>query len=144
MTAPPPTRDPRRRLLRAAALVPVALLVAGCACFVHPTTVTFATLRLPVGLALALGGTAGVLAMGTLLSRTRWGSGAVVAAWLVPVVMLSLPRPEGDVVIAQDAMGLTFLGVGVVLAGVSVGLPAGGLGYHGRLAAVSPQVPGNP
>jgi Family of unknown function (DUF6113) len=144
VTAPPPTRDPRRRPPRAAALVPVAVLAAVCACFVHPTTVTFATFGLPVGLVLALGGTAGVLAMGTLLSRTRWGSGAVAAAWLVTVVMLSLPRPEGDVVIAQDAVGLTFLGVGVVLAGVSVGLPAGGLGYHGRLAAVSPQVPGSP
>jgi Family of unknown function (DUF6113) len=144
VTPPPPARGPRRRRLRVAALVPVAVVAAVCACFVHPTTVSFAALRLPVGLVLALGGTAGVLAMGTLLSRTRWGSGAVVAAWLVTVVMLSLPRPEGDVVIAQDAVGLTFLGVGVVLAGVSVGLPAGGLGYHGRLAAVSPQVPGNP
>ena len=144
MIPPPPAGGPRRRRLRVAALVPVAVVAAVCACFVHPTTVTFATLRLPVGLALALGGTAGVLAMGTLLSRTRWGSGAVAAAWLVTVVMLSLPRPEGDVVIAQDAVGLTFLGVGVVLTGVSVGLPAGGLGYHGRLAAVSPQVPGSP
>jgi hypothetical protein len=119
-------------------------VAAVCACFVHPTTVTFATLRLPVGLALALGGTAGVLAMGTLLSRTRWGSGAVATAWLVTVVMLALPRPEGDVVIAQDAVGLTFLAVGVVLVGVAVGLPAGGLGYDDRLAAVSPQVPGSP
>lgn len=141
---PPPARRPRRRRLGVAALVPAAVVAAVCACFVHPTTVTFATLRLPVGLVLALGGTAGVLATGTLLSRTRWGSAAVAAAWLVTVVMLSLPRPEGDVVIAQDAVGLTFLVAGVVLAGVAVGLPAGGLGYHGRLAAVTPQVPGSP
>jgi hypothetical protein len=144
VTAAPPVRVRRRRRWRVAALVPAAVVAAVCACFVHPTVVTFATFRLPVGLALALGGSAGVLAMGTLISRTRWGSGAVATAWVLTVLMLSLPRPEGDVVIVQDAAGLTFLAVGVVLAGLSVGLPAGGLGYDDSLAAVSPQVPRSP
>ncbi|HSK27672.1 MAG TPA: DUF6113 family protein [Jiangellales bacterium] len=138
--ARPAGRSPARAAA-VAALVPVAVAAAVCACFTHAGTVTLATLRLPAGLLVALAGSAGVLALGTLLARSRWGSGAVATAWVLTVVLLSLPRPEGDVVVAGDVVGLTFLGVGVALAGLAVGVPAGGLGYHGQSAAVSPHDP---
>lgn len=50
---------------------------------------------------------------------------AVVAflAWALPVGVLSLQRPEGDLVVAADARGVIFLLLPLVACGVLLGLP---------------------
>lgn len=113
--------------LAVAALLPVSVAAAVCGAFVHLLVVRIGPVPLPVGLVLAVGGAAAVLLVGNLTARSRWGSGLVATAWVLTVLLLSLPRPEGDLVIAQDVAGVVFVLAGVVLAGVSVGLPAGGL-----------------
>ncbi len=44
-----------------------------------------------------------------------------VACWLLPMALFTFARPEGDFVIAQDARGYTFLGLGaaVLMSGIA-------------------------
>lgn len=44
------------------------------------------------------------------LARTLYGAG-----WLVPTVVFSFARPEGDFVIEQSGAGYAFLGLGMVV-----------------------------
>lgn len=76
----------------------------------------------PVGFVLAVGATAGVCAFARYAARTRIGLAVVGLLWVLPVLVLAQPRPEGDVVIANDGPGLMFLFGGVVAAAVTVGM----------------------
>jgi hypothetical protein len=69
---------------------------------------------LPVGLVLALLALAGALAVGIMLALGL-GAGGAAAGWLVAVVVLLWPRPEGDVVLASTFDAYAFLFVGVLL-----------------------------
>jgi uncharacterized protein DUF6113 len=44
------------------------------------------------------------------------------AGWMVPVVVLSTGRPEGDVLIAGDLAGYLFIVGGMVAGGIAIGL----------------------
>ena len=82
------------------ALLLLAAAVAGAAAgllgsFVHPLTVVL----LPVGLLLAFALSAAVfVTAGLLLGRA--GAVAAGAGWVVTVLVLASPRPEGDLVVA--------------------------------------------
>jgi hypothetical protein len=107
------------RLLRVLGVVVLALagVVAGAAgVVVSRDSAVVAGVTVPYGLVLALA-TALLLFM---TSRREGGvPGAVAAAlgWLLPVVVLMWPRPEGDVVVSADVTGLVFVVVGVAAAG---------------------------
>jgi hypothetical protein len=120
------------RVLAVTLLVALAGIVGVCATFVHASRVDVLGRAVPAGLLIAVSGTAAVLVLGHRVARTRWGTAAVAAGWLLPVLLLSLPRPEGDVVVTEDRAGVTFVVTGVVLAGLAVGMPAGAGGFRDR------------
>ncbi|AYG80652.1 hypothetical protein DWB77_02790 [Streptomyces hundungensis] len=71
----------------------------------------------PGGLVLALAGAVGLFYGGTQLVGGRGGVGAPAAGWLVAVVLLTAPRPEGDFVFGAGAGSYVFL-IGGMLAAV--------------------------
>jgi hypothetical protein len=106
-----------RALLLAGAVVAGA--VAGLlGSFVHPLTV----LRVPVGLLLALGLSAGVFVTAGLL-RGRPAAVAAAVGWVTVVLLLASPRPEGDLVVPASATGYGWLFGGTLLAGCCVAVP---------------------
>lgn len=77
-------------------------------------------LPLPWGFVLTAAGTLGLFLSGARL----FGSGGVLSAglgWMALVVTFMLPRAEGDVLLAQDWLGIGFLFVGVIGAAVAFG-----------------------
>ena len=82
----------------------VALGVAGrCARLVRPRRRSVA--GLPVGLLCAYALTAAALVTAGLASRSRSGPAAAAAGWLLALLLLSAPRPEGDLVVPGDLLG---------------------------------------
>ena len=108
---------------RAVLLLPAAgagALAGVLGSFVHPLDVA----RLPLGLALAVLLTAGVLVTwGLLVGR----AGAVAAAfgWVAVVLLLAARRPEGDLVVPASVSGYLWLLGGLVLAAACIALPYG-------------------
>lgn len=89
--------------------------------FVHP-------LRpggLPLGLLGALALTAAGCAAARLLAGSRSGGAAAALGWLAPVLLLSAPRPEGDLVVPGTGAGYAWLVGGTVVAGLAVAWPSG-------------------
>ncbi len=101
----------------AAAAVGTAVGLLGS--FVHPLRLV----GLPAGLGLGLVLSAVTfIAFGAML-RQRTGAAAAVFGWLAPVLLLSTPRPEGDLVVAGSALGYAWLLGGTLLAGLCVAVP---------------------
>lgn len=111
------------RVLRVAGLTLVAVLVGVSGAFVHAATARPGGLPVPYGLVLALLGLAALLVLARSLVRSRPGTAAVTAGWLLPVVALAQGRPAGDVVIPADWRGMTLLFGGVLLVAVGLGIP---------------------
>jgi hypothetical protein len=86
---------------------------------------TFAYMRgpLPVGLLVALCLCLAAFVTSGLLLRSR--AAAVVAAggWLVSVGLLSMQRPEGDLIVPATTLGYCWLLVGTLVAGLSLAVP---------------------
>lgn len=78
---------------------------------------------LPVGLLLALLLTVVVIATAGLASRGRLAPAFAALAWVAVVVLLSVRRPEGDLVVTGTALGSLWLLVGSLLAGAAVTWP---------------------
>lgn len=114
---------PRRLLLHAAGLA-LGAAAGLLGSFVHPARLGGA----PVGLLCGLALTAVAVAVGGLLAGTR--SGAVLAAlgWVLPVLLLSAPRPEGDLVVTGSLLGYTWLVGGLLVAGGTASWPYAGAG----------------
>jgi hypothetical protein len=100
------------------------VLVAGVAAGVLGSF-TFAYTRgpLPVGLLVALCLCLAAFVASGLLLRSR--AAAVVAAggWLVSVGLLSMQRPEGDLIVPATTLGYSWLLVGTLVAGLSLAVP---------------------
>jgi hypothetical protein len=102
-------------LLRVAAGVLVAVLAVGLAlveAFLVPLRI--GTVPLPVCVPLAM---AGNIVLAKLAARQTgsiaWGAVPPVL-WLIVVIVLSLPRAEGDLVVPGSLTGLVFLFAGAV------------------------------
>lgn len=109
-----------RVLLHGPALVMGA--VAGVlGSFAHPLRVA----GLPVGLLCAITLSVAVFVAAGLLLRARSGAATAAAGWLLPVLLLSAPRPEGDLVVAGGVLGYAWLFGGTVVAGLTVAVPYG-------------------
>ena len=87
--------------------------------FVHPVIAW----HLPVGLLCALALSGAVFVAAGLAVRSRSGAAAAAAGWLLPVLLFSSPRPEGDLVVPGDALGYAWLFGGVVVAGLAIAWP---------------------
>ncbi|MBM7790949.1 DUF6113 family protein [Tenggerimyces flavus] len=88
----------------------------------------------PYGIVLALVATAGLFYTGGKLFGPL-GAVIPVLTWAVPVVAFLLPRPEGDVVLANDGYGTAFLLVGVLIAAWNFGRALTNPGKVDRRAA---------
>lgn len=107
-----------------AAAVHVALLVLGFAVgvlgsFVHAVSLVWA----PVGLLWAYVLTAALLAVGRLVTGARSGAAAVAAGWVAALLLLSAPRPEGDLVVTGSLVGYAWLLGGLVVCAAGIGWP---------------------
>lgn len=82
---------------------------------VHPLRLA----SLPVGLGCGLALSAAVFVGSGLAVRGRTGAGAAALGWAVPVLVLSTPRPEGDLVVTGSVLGYAWLVGGLVVAGLA-------------------------
>ncbi|MFE4515335.1 DUF6113 family protein [Kitasatospora sp. NPDC056783] len=120
------------RLARIAAYVLFFLLgiaVSVCGSFVQ-------ALWPPVGVLLALAATAATFYGGLRVTGTRLGAGAPAAGWFLAMLLLIVPRPEGDNVLWSNATSLAWLFAGSVLGVICATLPT--------RAGWFPGVPGPP
>lgn len=78
--------------------------------------------RRPLGLILALSATAAVVYVSRWWLTNRLGMTVVAALWLVPVLVLSGRRPEGDVVIQANIPGLVLIFGGAVILAIGLGM----------------------
>lgn len=104
-------------------LVVVAAVVGAVSGFVHRTTVDVAGVTVPVGLVASLGGLAAVVMLARVLGKGRAAVLVVAAAYAIPVLVLSQFRPEGDLVVAEDAWGLSLLGGSALVITLAVAVP---------------------
>jgi N-acetyl-1-D-myo-inositol-2-amino-2-deoxy-alpha-D-glucopyranoside deacetylase len=107
-----------RLLLHGAALV-VGVVAGVLGSFVHPLVAG----GVPVGLLCAYALSGAVFVAAGLAVRARSGAAVAAAGWLLPVLLFSSPRPEGDLVVAGDALGYAWLLGGVVVAGLAIAWP---------------------
>ena len=107
------------RLLLHAVLLALGVLVGALGSFVHAQVVA----GVPVGLLCAYALMAAALVTAGLATRSRSGPAATAAGWLVALLLLSAPRPEGDLVVAGDLPGYAWSLGCLVLAALGVAAP---------------------
>jgi Family of unknown function (DUF6113) len=110
-----------RRIGRVAAYVVLFLLgavVGAAGSFVQAVTLSAGPVDLPVGLVVALAGCAGLFVAGVVVMRGRPGAVVPAVAWLLVVLLLSVKRPEGDVVLSNGGTAYGYLLIGTMLAAV--------------------------
>lgn len=120
--APWPSPVPAAPAARAGVYVLLAVLgvlAAGAGALVHDGW-------FPGGLLLALAGTVGLFWGGAKLCRTRVGAVAPAVGWVVTVLLLTAPRPEGDFVFGAGTGSYVFLFGGMLAAVMcaTIALPA--------------------
>ncbi|WP_245996626.1 DUF6113 family protein [Streptomyces armeniacus] len=78
------------------------------------------------GVPLALAGAAGLFWGGAQLTRGKAGAAVPAAGWLVAVVLMTMPRPEGDFVFGTGLGSYVFLFGGMLIAVIcaTLALPA--------------------
>ncbi|MFC5662395.1 DUF6113 family protein [Kitasatospora misakiensis] len=90
----------------------------------------------PVGVLLALAATAATFYGGLRVTGTRLGAGVPAAGWFLALLLVMVPRPEGDNVLWTNATSLCWLFVGSILGVICATLPT--------RAGWFPGVPGPP
>ncbi|MGX1881065.1 DUF6113 family protein [Streptomyces sp. NPDC055287] len=70
----------------------------------------------PGGLLLGLLAAAGVFYGGMYVTGTRSGVGASAAGWLVAIVLLTVSRPEGDLLIGGSSVSYAYMLGGMAVA----------------------------
>jgi hypothetical protein len=112
---PPPSRPADPLALRVAAGVLISLFSIGLAvveAFLVPLRI--GTVPLPLSVLLAVAGNAGLTKLAVRQTGSIvWGVLQPVL-WLLVIVVLSLPRPEGDLIVPGSLTGLVFLFAGAV------------------------------
>lgn len=101
----------------------VATAVGAVSGFVHRTSVDIAGVTLPIGLVVSLGGCAALVMLARRFGGGRAAVLVVAAAYTIPVLVLSQFRPEGDLVVAEDAWGLSLLGGSALVITLAVAVP---------------------
>jgi hypothetical protein len=108
------------RLLVAALALPVGLAVGVVGTVGSRQAVRVLGTDLPVGLPLALAASFLVVVIPGALAGWRPAAAAAATGWFAAVTALLWSRPEGDVVVTGDWLGLSWLGLGVLV--VAAGL----------------------
>lgn len=79
----------------------------------------------PVGVLLAVLLAASVAVLVRAAVRSRWGATASAVGWFVVVTLAAAPRREGDLVVAGDGRGWSFLLLGALVQGLAVAVQMG-------------------
>jgi len=87
--------------------------------FVHADT----SYGVPVGLLAGLGLSLAVFVTAGLTTRSRAPVAGAALGWVVAVLLLSIRRPEGDLVVPGTLLGYVWLLGGTLLAGAAVSWP---------------------
>lgn len=121
---PSPAPDPLA--LRLAAGVLIALAAVGLAvleCFLVPLRI--GSVPAPVVVPLAMAGNVGLARLAGRWTGSVAGAAVPPVLWLAVVVVLALPRPEGDLIVQGTLTGLVFLFAGAVAGayGVAAEIP---------------------
>lgn len=120
----PDTGPPLFALLATAAvLLLVGMVLGAVGAFLVP--LRWSGERLPVSVAIAGAGNLAAGFYGVRLLRSRVGALPSGIGWFATVLPLGASRPEGDLVVPGDGVGVAFLLVGAVAAAVAVGLAGG-------------------
>jgi hypothetical protein len=106
--------------------------------FLHDVSVEVLGVDLPLGLAAALVAAFAAYVLAGWVLRNRLAVLAPGVGWLVPVLALSLPRPEGDLVVAANLPGYVFLLGGSAMIGLGIALPYGSGASGARVEPVRP------
>ncbi|MFE3504174.1 DUF6113 family protein [Kitasatospora sp. NPDC059146] len=77
----------------------------------------------PVGVLLALAATAATFYAGLRVTGTKLGAGMPAGGWFLAMLLLMVPRPEGDNVLWSNATSLAWLFVGSILGVICATLP---------------------
>ena len=90
------------------------MVVGALGSLAHAVVATVSGVGLPVGLVLAVTMSSTMyVVLGLLLGRP--GVAAALVGWVVAVLVLGTPRPEGDVIVAGTATGTGWLFGGALL-----------------------------
>jgi hypothetical protein len=122
--APVPYRDPPVLRVVAGALIAVAAVaLTVLECFLVPLRI--GSVPVPVAVPLAM---AGNVLLPRLAARQTGALAGVVlppVLWLVVVIVLSVPRAEGDLIVPGSVTGLVFLFAGAVAGAYGVAAEIG-------------------
>ncbi|MFJ7245526.1 DUF6113 family protein [Kitasatospora sp. NPDC098652] len=77
----------------------------------------------PVGVLLALAATAATFYAGLRVTGTKLGAAVPAGGWFMAMLLLMVPRPEGDNVLWSNATSLAWLFVGSILGVICATLP---------------------
>lgn len=117
-----------------AALVLLGAVVGLLGCFHFSLEV----LEVPVGVVAAILVNFFMCWLGGLAMRSKLGAVLPGAGWMLAAWVFAVQRPEGDVVVGNSTVGLTFLFGGTVAAGVGIGLaPSAWMARHTRGAGTA-------
>jgi hypothetical protein len=108
-----PASDPL--VLRVLAGVLIALTAAGLAVvesFLVPLRI--GSVPFPITILLAVAGNVGLAKLAGRKTGSIAGAAVPPVLWLVVIIVLSLPRPEGDLIVPGNLTGLAFLFAGAV------------------------------
>jgi Family of unknown function (DUF6113) len=125
------------RLLAYLALLVLGAAVGVAGSFVQAATVDAGPVPVPFGLVIALGGCAGLFMGGAWVMRTRLGAVVPAVAWLLAVLVMSSKRPEGDVVLPQQATAYGYLFIGTLVGATAATFS--GVRLRQPVAASSPE-----
>lgn len=78
--------------------------------------------RVPVSVAIAAVGNATAVLLGDRATGSWRGAAVPALAWLVVVVLLGSARPEGDIIVTGDAVGLAYVFTGMLSSALAIGL----------------------
>jgi hypothetical protein len=101
----------------------LALVAGAAAGLLGSFTFAYTDASVPVGLLVALMLCLAVFVTAGLALKSRGAAGAAMAGWLVTVGLLSMQRPEGDLVVPATTLGYCWLLIGVLVAGLSLAVP---------------------
>jgi Family of unknown function (DUF6113) len=110
----------------------LALVAGAAAGLLGSFTFAYTNASIPVGLLVALSLSLAVFVTAGLVLRSRGAAAVGIVGWLVTVGLLSLERPEGDLVVPASTLGYAWLLVGTVVAGLSLAVPYAALSADGN------------